>query len=329
MTRSDLPRRVYLRHGRYYWVHPVTAKWVPLTREAEGLPAMYRALAAVTDANSTRDLMPAVITRWLDEKAADWEPKTKTDMERVAARLAKRFQQFAPDQATTPICNAYLKDYRDKPRTFNLHRSVLRQVLAFAALEGLREGFNPIDNIPTKRTEARSRILTDEEIAALKDALLQAKRGGQAHVQMMEIALLTGQRISDVIKMRWQDVTEEGIRVKQKKTGAQLIIEWSPALRRVVDSCAVGTEKIGHLLKKSTGAPYRYAGIRSAWVRACTRAGIEDLNIHDMRGRAGADRKAEAGIEAAQDLLGHESVTMTEKYVKGKAARRAKATGGD
>ena len=151
---------------------------------------------------------------------------------------------------------------------------------------------------------------------------------GPAHVQMMDLALLTGQRISDVLKMRWQDVTDEGLRVKQQKTGAQLVIGWSPALRRVIDSCGEGTERIGHLLKKSTGAPYRYAGVRSAWVRACARAGIEDLNIHDMRGRAGADRKAEAGIEAAQDLLGHESVTMTEKYVKGKVARRAKATDG-
>jgi hypothetical protein len=46
----------------------------------------------------------------------------------------------------------------------------------------------------------------------------------------------------------------------------------------------------GPLLKTQSGLPYRYAGIRSAWVRACERARIEDLNIHDLRGRAGVDQ---------------------------------------
>jgi hypothetical protein len=51
-----------------------------------------------------------------------------------------------------------------------------------------------------------------------------------------------------------------------------------------VEACAEGREKQGPLLKTQSGLPYRYAGIRSAWVRACERAGIEDLNIHDLRG---------------------------------------------
>jgi hypothetical protein len=51
-----------------------------------------------------------------------------------------------------------------------MHRSILRQVLAFGALEGLREGYTPINNIQTKRTPGRRRLVTGDEIELLKVA---------------------------------------------------------------------------------------------------------------------------------------------------------------
>lgn len=85
------------------------------------------------------------------------------------------------------------------------------------------------------------------------------------------------------------------------------------------------TERIGHLLKTQSGHGYRYSGIRSAWERACTRAGIEDLHIHDLRGRAGVDALGDdEDMRAAQKLLGHSGEAMTRHYVGGKYARRVK-----
>ena len=49
MTRKDgLPRRVYLKHGRY-WHVGADGKWRSLARERDGLPAMLRALAALQE----------------------------------------------------------------------------------------------------------------------------------------------------------------------------------------------------------------------------------------------------------------------------------------
>lgn len=319
---SGLPPRVYLKHSAYYLV-TLAGKWERLCSEREGLPAMYRALAAFVDADSSKDRMPAVIGRWLDDKRSNWAPKTARDQERIAKLMGESFAEFSPEQVTTPVCAKYLKDYSITPRTYNLHRTMLRQVLAFAALEGLREGHNPIDNIPAKTLEQRKRWVSDAEVTALKKAALQASRNGAALVQMIDLALLTGQRIGDVIKMRWQDVTDAGVVVIQQKTGERLLIEWSPALRAAIEACARG-DKIGHVLKTQSGRGYRYSGIRSAWVRACARASIEDLNIHDLRGRAGMDARDSDGLESAKDLLGHKSLKMTEHYVDGKAPRKAK-----
>lgn len=330
MTRkSGLPRRVYLRHGRYFHVSPA-GTWVGLSREAEGLPAMYRALAELQDKEITGDRLPAVLARWVAAKLAEkaWGDGMQSSMERVTREIADRFVDFRPDQITAPVVFEYLKPWLGNPRTYNLHRSVLRQALSFAALEGLRDGHNPVDDVPQRREAKRARIVTDAEIEAIKQAALQAQRGGAALVQMIDLAMLTGQRIGDVLKMRWQDITEEGVLVDQGKTKAALLIEWTPPLRLAVDACGAGRDRIGHLLVKSDGAPYRYQGIRTAWDKACQRAGIENLHIHDMRGRAGADREEEDGIYAAQRLLGHSSVQQTESYTKGKTRSRARATGG-
>lgn len=321
---SGLPPRVYLKHGAYYLV-TLERKWVRLCKEADGLPAMYRALAALVDSDAVKDRMPAVIGRWTAEKRAEWADKTATDQERIAKAMGEAFADFRPAQVTTPICSQYLKRYAATPRTYNLHRTMLRQVLAFAALEGLREGFNPIDNIPAKGLGGRKRWVSDAEIAALKAGAMGATRNGAALVQMIDLALITGQRIGDLLQLRWQDVTEMGIAVVQQKTGERLLIEWSPALRAAIRACErPGHDNIGHVLKTQSGKGYRYAGIRSAWDRACERAKLEDLHIHDLRGRAGMDARDGGDLEAAKDLLGHKSLKMTEHYVDGKAPRRAK-----
>jgi integrase len=325
MTRSDMPRRVYLRHSAYYFV-TLEGKWLRLCREKDGLPAMWRALAALSEREATSDRMPAVIARWLASKAGEWAEKTGENQDRYAATLGEAFADFRPGDVTTPACAEYLKRFAAMPRTYNAHRTMLRQVLAFAALEGLREGYNPIDNVPAKTMKGRSRWVTDGDVKAIKAAALQATRNGEALVQMIDLALLTGQRIGDLIGLRWQDVDAKGLRVQQGKTGERLLIEWSPALRAAIAACERG-DKIGHVLKTQSGSRYTYAGIRSAWVRACERAGIEDLNIHDLRGRAGMDKRDAHGLESAKDLLGHRSIKTTEHYVDGKAPRIVKPAG--
>jgi integrase len=323
MTRKNgLPRRVYLKHGAYYFV-TLGSKWIRLSDEKHGLPAMYRALAALTEQEVSSEYMPAVISRWLESKRLIWADKTALDQERLAAKMSKSFAEFKPVQVTTPVCAQYLKQFAAKPRTHNMHRTMLRQVLAFAAQDGLREGFNPVDNIAGKTMAGRHRNVSDAEIEAIKAAAMLAKRNGAALVQMIDLALITGQRIGDLIKMRWQDVSEAGVYVQQGKTKERILIEWSPALRAAIRACERG-DKIGHVLKTQSGTGYRYAGMRSAWDRACERAGVEDLNIHDLRGRAGMDSKDAHGLESAKDLLGHKSIKMTEHYVDGKGPRKAK-----
>ena len=101
-----------------------------------------------------------------------------------------------------------------------------------------------------------------------------------------------------------------------------------PTRFAAIAACAKGGDRIGHVLKSERGTGYTYGGIRSSWVRLCEHAKIQDLNIHDLRGRAGVDAllddEGEEDFKAAQNLLGHKSEGMTRHYVEGKYHRRVK-----
>jgi len=319
VRKNGLPRRVYLRHSAYYYVD-LLGKWHRLSAERDGLPSMYRALAQLQDAQ-TGDRMPAIITDWLVTKRAGWSASQKRNIERVASEISAAFSAFRPGDVTTPDCAEYLGTLKDRPRTHNIHRDVLRQVLAYSAVRGLREGHNPIENITGLSTPGRRRVVMDAEIAAIRAAAVaghQGEDGGRGLLQMLDLALITGQRIGDLLGLRWQNVTDAGLMIEQGKTGARMLIEWTPALRAAVEACSDGATRIGHLLKTRTGGPYTYAGMRSAWVRVCKRAGIEDLNIHDLRGRAGVDALKAGDLESARALLGHQTQRMTAHYTHGK-----------
>jgi integrase len=325
-TRRTLPPRVYLKHGAFYHVD-YERKWTRLSAERDGIPAMLRALATLQERHSVRgERMPAVVARWLTSKLPEWSASSRRNGERIANEISLAFREFAPAEVTTPVCAKYLSRYADRPRTHNQHRNALRQILAFAAVEGLREGHNPVDNVRGLSTPGRHRIVTDDELLRLHAAAADTVRGdtsARAAILVLELALVTGQRVGDLLGLRWQDVTPAGLHIEQGKSRrsaapVRLLIEWTPALTAAVDACVIGTNRIGHLIKTRTGSRYTYAGIRSAWVRLCARAGIDDLHIHDLRGRAGADLEQSAGREAARALLGHQTQRTTAHYVEGK-----------
>jgi integrase len=136
----------------------------------------------------------------------------------------------------------------------------------------------------------------------------------------------SGPAIVKMIDMRWQDVTDAGLLVDQRKGRGRvkLLIEWTPALKAAIDACTEGIDKIGHLLKTSTRSQYAYWGIRSAWVSARERAEVKDLNIHDLRGNAGAMKAERDGKEEAQKMLGHANMRTTEHYIESKLRKVVK-----
>ena len=129
---------------------------------------------------------------------------------------------------------------------------------------------------------------------------------------LIELAIGTGQRIGDILEMKWSDIEGDEIHVVQNKTGTELWIPFTPRLQTVLDQ----TQKKGFfILTNSRGQKLTYDAAESRFrvVRKTIKG--EGYTIHGLRYFA-AHQLAEAGCNDAQiaSITGHKSVAMIARY---------------
>lgn len=345
--RSDLPVSVFPKGRSYYLVTAAGKKriWTKLSRIADGLPALYSALAAAKQEAAGLSNMAAVIGAWELEVMPAHSAKTQVDDKARGRVIAEAFVEF-PTVADleTPDCSTFLAQFKAKPRTFNAYRSQLREYMRFAEEKGLRPaGSNPIQSIRTMRTPPRGRYITDSELRRIKVAAMRAAdrhghdldtRSGPMLCCLIDMAYLTGQAIGDLLALEWSQLGRDGIRFARAKveatTGSKVLIEWTPKLRDVErrlkelrrDRRAFGSA----VFVTQKGQPYTYWGASSAWQRARRRAGIKDCTFHDLKAKALTDKEAREGMRAAQAMGQHATEGQTVTYVRRRSGRKTGAT---
>lgn len=355
---AELPPRVYPK-GRWYYL--VTAEgtkrvWTKVTLISDGIPALYRKLADMTAADLAPDRMPLVAQLWLKEACADH--KDKRNDEWAADTISEAFAEFRARDVTTPACIAFLKPWREKKqaRTFNLMRHALLDMMRFA--EGqesngvpLRDpGTNPVVSIKRMATPARDRYPTDSEVRRLKFHAMVGRDGARTRsgpyvAAAIDLAYLTGQRIGDLLELRWSKraatneagevvapyISEDGIFFKPAKTagstGAKVLITWTPRLRAVIARIeASGRRNLRFVLTNQEAQQLLYDTFSTAWWRACDRAGIKGLHFHDLKAKALTDEEELRGLEAARKKGAHSTTKQTSDYVRRRKAQKSEAT---
>ncbi|SFI76571.1 Site-specific recombinase XerD [Nitrosomonas sp. Nm34] len=149
----------------------------------------------------------------------------------------------------------------------------------------------------------------------------------------MDIAYLTGQRPSDVLKMTERDIEDGALCVTQNKTGAKLRIsiegELSSLLARISARKANYKIRSLHIIVNNDGQPISLRALQDQFHKAREKAGIDKdkFQFRDLRAKAGTDKTEFSGdIRQAQKQLGHTNVTMTEHYVRGRKGEKVKPT---
>ena len=134
----------------------------------------------------------------------------------------------------------------------------------------------------------------------------------------MELAVVTGLRAGDLLRLRRQDCQEDGLHVRVGKTGVKMVFEWTPRLRAAVDA-ALTMRTVGsmYLICTRTGQRYTDDGFRAVWQKWQRTRGDERFAFHDLRRKAAKDAESVLGREHARQLLGHASQAMTARYVGG------------
>lgn len=349
MTKKDrsLPPRVFTK-GRWHYLVRADGKrrvWTPISRVRDGLPALYRALADLEAQQVPSDMMPALVAAWTREVSeALHSKKTQADDRYLTREISARFAEFRASDVRPPDVKEFLLPFRTRPRTHNAYRSMLRELMRFAEEQGMREaGTNPVDSIRTLSVKARDRYITDSELRRIKVAAIRGDDGRRTRSGLMicaliDLAYLTGQRISDLLTLQWSAVSDQGIRFEPAKvagsTGAKVFISMTPKLGALIERLrALRQERaqakrrlVMTVLATQEGKPYTYSGAATAWKRAVARAGVKDVHFHDIRAKALTDVDELRGLKAAKRMGGHATETQTADYVRHKKAVPTSAT---
>jgi integrase len=242
-------------------------------------------------------------------------PLTRLDYDKTLDLIVAELGEQPFALTTSKMIKQVRDDHAATPRKAHKFKQMVSRLYSWAAEEGLAE-INPA--APIKRLKVRAKAITpwsESEIAAF---LSTAPLWLQTPILL---ALYTGQRREDVVRMTWADYQGAIIRVKQSKTGEPLDIACHKALRSHLSS--IRTAFGGPIARNAKGKPFTANSLSQALRRQVE--GMEgfpkDRSMHGLR-YAAAARLDEAGCTLAEAVavLGHRTYQMAHRYM---AQRRA------
>ena len=262
----------------------------------------------------------------------------------MCREVGKAFIEFRCKEVAPPDVVAFLKAYKAMPRSYNAYRYQIKELMRYAEEKGFRPpGSNPVNSIRTMTVKARTRYITDSELRRIKIGAIYSNphptkgyrtknRSGLMLCALIDMAYLTGQRLSDLLAMEWADLKPSGILFEPAKvagsTGVKVLIEWTPKLRDVVERLRIlKRADITRWMFTTQGAQkFTYSGASTAWKRAVKRAGARGVTFHDLKAKALTDVDDLRGMNDAQKMGGHSTQTQTADYVRHKKAKKTGAT---
>lgn len=202
-----------------------------------------------------------------------------------------------------------------RPATVNRELSRFRHMMK-CAVDWSYIKTNPSRGVKELREPpGRVRYLDQQEIERLLDACspdgFPSKLAGVYLRSIVQIALFTGMRRSEILGLTWKDVDlKRGyIALDKTKNNERRTIPVGDTLRQVFESLP------RHLHSEKVFPNINGNMVTMAFRRACKRAGIEDFKLHDCR-HCYASNLTMGGenLRTVQTLLGHKSTRMTERY---------------
>lgn len=301
-----LPPCVYQRHGAYWYVKG--GKWTRLGGNLREALEAYAGIACDPGGG-----MPALIDKVLGVIKGKVSPGTYRQYAGAAKHLKSRLAEFRPHEVQSRHVAAIKLDMDTTPNTANRCVSFLRVVFGYA-LEWQLVASNPCVGIRRFDENKRGRYISDAEFLAV-----YAKAGPRLQI-IMDLLYMTGQRVSDVLRIRRADLKPEGIEFTpektRRKTGKKLIVQWTPALQAVVDRAKAMNGGIVSLtlLRNRKGKAPDYSSVALQWREACEAAGVEDFQMRDLRAKSLTDAERQ-GLNPT-GLAAHASPAMTQRYIR-------------
>jgi integrase len=156
--------------------------------------------------------------------------------------------------------------------------SVLARVLSW----GLDRGLVTANPCARGGRLYRAGARADNVWTAADEAAFLERAPTHLHLPLL-LALWTGQRQGDLLRLPWSAYDGSHIRLRQSKTGRRVVIPVGAPLKAALDAA---TKRSTIILTTSDGKPWTADGFRASWRKACKATGVVGVTFHDLRGTA-------------------------------------------
>ncbi|HDR2726455.1 TPA: phage integrase Arm DNA-binding domain-containing protein [Enterobacter roggenkampii] len=343
------------RTGKVYWQykHPTTGRFHSLgTDEAEAKQVANEANTIIAE-QRTRQILSVndrlarmkgkrtdiTVTEWIDKYIVIQEERLKNN----ELRPNSFRQKNKPLRLFREHCGMrYLKDIETidiaeitdaiKNDGFSRMAQVVRIVLVDVFKEAQHAGYVPPGYNPAMATKQPRHKVTRQRLSLEEwKSIYEAAETMQPYLQCgMLLALVTGQRLGDICRMKFSDIWDDMLHIEQEKTGSRLALPLDLkcdalglTLRDVVSKCrdAVISKYLVHFRHSTSqatrGDSVSSSSLTTSFKKARNKCGIEwekgtAPTFHEQRSLS--ERLYEVQGVDTQKLLGHKSPQQTAKY---------------
>lgn len=290
-----------IREGRYF--NKAKAKKYTLANVID------RYLDTLVNNNPSRVKDVKRLLEWWREELGDY---ALSDLNKdLFVQTREKLQRKPRDRKTSKTTTNTLSN-----STINRYWVALKTALNMAVNEWEWVATNPMGKVnQLKEPEGRTRFLSDQERARL---LEECNKSNNPYLYTaVVLALSTGARRSEILKLKWQDVdfNKGAVRLyKTKNKTPRSLYLHGPALALLKDLRENPVIESKYVFASSKN-PKKVMDIKKTWQSALIRAEIKDFRFHDLRHSA-ASYLAMNGATLAEiaEVLGHKTLAMVKRY---------------
>lgn len=315
MTKKALPKYVYGDRGYVRFIRRSRGQAV-MMKEEPGTPEFWDhynlLLKGREPVSAKRNFEALILSYYESDGYKKLKPRTKSDYRKYISHIREIWGDKDPQKIETNHIFELHRANADHWRQANYLVQVMVVLMNHARLIGFlrKEHGNPAKGIPLFKQESDGWIPWPDDVRE-EFELIAPPRARLVY----ELCIGTGQRIGDVLKIRWDHIKDGAYNVTQGKTDKPL---WIPLTDRLKAHLATVEKKGLTVITDKAGRPIRYRTMNDEMVKA--RAGMTHPEAakyvtHGLRKNATIELyMSGCDDEMVKAVTGHSGVEMLKKY---------------
>ena len=259
--------------------------------------------------------------------------ETKRTADRDAYSAERLLGFFGQDQYLSTIRSSDITRYQKhrlktvSAGTYNREIGLLSAAINYANTEWDWGLSNPCQGKRLAEPTGKTVFLTREEAATLIEAVDQK---APHLVDLIDLAIQTGTRKAELLRLEWDRIdwanNEIILEAEHTKSARPRRVPLNASARSVLirragvrsECCPATPWVFFHITRlRNSEVGDRIKDVKTAMRSACKRVGLKGVSFHTLRHTCASWLGQMSGVEALtiRDLLGHSSITMTDRYM--------------